>query len=462
MRRVARSDIVVADKRQRSSIATRELNELKDSILTKGGLLHPPVVVLQTDRKYHLVAGGRRLAAIDLIAEESLFFMCGEDTFLPGEVPVTVVASDLSELDLAAIELEENLMRVEIDWHDQVRAMAYIDSLRRKENPNVTTKEIAQTLADHGGVIGPSGAKITTVGSISNNIQQSVLIAAHLDNPAIRKARTASEALALVTKLEEQAYSAELIRRAPTKVETKLIEVRHGDSKLILPTLDAGLIDTIIADPPYGIGADSGGFRARTLHHHTYDDSPEVARGFVQLLAIEGFRVTKLRANLFMFLDIDLFPWAKQTLSAGGWVPFRTPITWDKSDGGGMVPWGASGPRRCCEWILYATKGQKGLFYPPLDVLSISRVKRSERDYGPEKPVALLQELIKCSSMEGDLILDPCCGSGSTLVAAKNLKRRSIGIESDLRAFNIAVVNSESDVLSNLSPVKPIEGVKGL
>jgi tRNA G10 N-methylase Trm11 len=55
--------------------------------------------------------------------------------------------------------------------------------------------------------------------------------------------------------------------------------------------------------------------------------------------------------------------------------------------------------------------------------------------------------------MEGDNILDPCCGSGSTLVAAKNLKRKALGIELDPRVANIALVNSRADVLAELSPV---------
>jgi len=55
-----------------------------------------------------------------------------------------------------------------------------------------------------------------------------------------------------------------------------------------------------------------------------------------------------------------------------------------------------------------------------------------------EKPVALLEYLIKTYTNENDLVLDNTCGSGSTLVAAQNLNRRFIGIEKEEKYFNIA------------------------
>lgn len=55
-----------------------------------------------------------------------------------------------------------------------------------------------------------------------------------------------------------------------------------------------------------------------------------------------------------------------------------------------------------------------------------------------QKPVNLLEYLIKTYTQENDLILDNCFGSGSTFVAAKNLNRQFIGIEKEEKYFNIA------------------------
>ena len=55
-----------------------------------------------------------------------------------------------------------------------------------------------------------------------------------------------------------------------------------------------------------------------------------------------------------------------------------------------------------------------------------------------QKPVALIEELIKTYTNPGDVILDSCMGSGTTGVAAKNLGRRFIGIEKEQKYFEIA------------------------
>lgn len=54
-----------------------------------------------------------------------------------------------------------------------------------------------------------------------------------------------------------------------------------------------------------------------------------------------------------------------------------------------------------------------------------------------QKPIALMEYLIKTYTNEGDLVLDNCAGSGTTLLAAKNLNRRFIGIEKEQKYFDI-------------------------
>ena len=56
-----------------------------------------------------------------------------------------------------------------------------------------------------------------------------------------------------------------------------------------------------------------------------------------------------------------------------------------------------------------------------------------------QKPVALCEYLIKTYTNEGDLVLDNTCGSGSTLVAAKNTNRQFIGIEKEQEYYNICL-----------------------
>ena len=69
-----------------------------------------------------------------------------------------------------------------------------------------------------------------------------------------------------------------------------------------------------------------------------------------------------------------------------------------------------------------------------------------ELRYHPtQKPIAILEYLIKTYTNEGDIVLDNCMGSGSTGVACKNLNRDFIGIELDENYFNIAKERFENE-----------------
>ena len=63
---------------------------------------------------------------------------------------------------------------------------------------------------------------------------------------------------------------------------------------------------------------------------------------------------------------------------------------------------------------------------------------KESNGYPTQKPVALLERIIKASSNEGDLVLDPFCGSGTTCVAAEKLNRKWIGIDLSEKAVETA------------------------
>lgn len=78
-------------------------------------------------------------------------------------------------------------------------------------------------------------------------------------------------------------------------------------------------------------------------------------------------------------------------------------------------------------------------FVQPSTVLDFKVVpNRNGKLHPTQKPVDLCEYLIKTYTNENDLVLDNCAGSGTTLLAAKNLNRRFIGIEKEEKYFNIA------------------------
>ena len=72
----------------------------------------------------------------------------------------------------------------------------------------------------------------------------------------------------------------------------------------------------------------------------------------------------------------------------------------------------------------------------PVDILEFNRDLPSI--HPTQKPLALCEYLIKTYTNENDIILDNCIGSGTTCLAARNLKRQFIGIEKEEKYFNIA------------------------
>lgn len=100
--------------------------------------------------------------------------------------------------------------------------------------------------------------------------------------------------------------------------------------------------------------------------------------------------------------------------------------------------------------------GNKKKGVPLSDVWEIPYLnpKAKERvGYPTQKPIILLEKIIELVSDEGDIILDPFCGSGTTLVAAKFLNRKFYGIDSSRDAVNLSsnrldsMIRTESNLL---------------
>jgi len=80
----------------------------------------------------------------------------------------------------------------------------------------------------------------------------------------------------------------------------------------------------------------------------------------------------------------------------------------------------------------------------PSDVINIPNPNKGNM-HPTQKPVALMEYLVKTYSNEGDTVLDFCMGSGTTGVACKNLNRGFIGIEKEENYFNIAKERIKND-----------------
>jgi site-specific DNA-methyltransferase (adenine-specific) len=122
-------------------------------------------------------------------------------------------------------------------------------------------------------------------------------------------------------------------------------------------------------------------------------------------------------------------------MQANGWRVHRTPLIWHKPTAH-RVPWPNCGPRRQYEIILYAVKGDRPVAYIGSDVITCALDENL--GHSAQKPVGLLTELLKRSGIAGAKVLDPFCGTGSTIVAAHGLKMSCTGMEMSDASYGIA------------------------
>lgn len=195
-----------------------------------------------------------------------------------------------------------------------------------------------------------------------------------------------------------------------------------GDAREILPLI--GPVDAMVTDPPYGVSGGSGTLgkaSSKTKYDSDWDDTPEyIAQNCVPivvsslLLAKRGV-ITPGAPNAFLYPKPDDIGALYQPAATG------------------MGKWG----RATVQPVLFYGKDPRaGLTIVPVHFLN---VEKSEPCGHPcPKPVGASKWMVHRASLDGEVILDPFMGSGTTGIACHALGRAFIGIEREPKYFEIA------------------------
>ena len=227
------------------------------------------------------------------------------------------------------------------------------------------------------------------------------------------------------------------------------VKLFKGDTLKILPKVPSETVDVIFADPPYFLS--SGGITCHagkmvSVNKGKWDEpkSAEENHKFNLKWLEQCQRLLKKNGTIWVSGTshiIHSIGFAMQVLG----FKILNDIIWYKTN---------APPNLSCryfthstETVLWAAKNKKSkhtFHYKEMkvenggkqmrNVWQISAPGAKEKKYGKhptQKPVALLDRIIRASSNPGDLILDPFCGSGTTGVAAISLGRRFVGIEKE-------------------------------
>ena len=182
---------------------------------------------------------------------------------------------------------------------------------------------------------------------------------------------------------------------------------------------------------------------------------------FMAVRLLEIRRILKPTGSLYLHCDPTASHYLKAVLDAiFGWKNFRNEIVWHYQTGGASRRWFS----KKHDNILFYVKSKAYLFSPhrvltprtekallraknpigarisvdnieklPLDVWTdiqaLNPMSKERQGYPTQKPAALYERIVKVSSNEDDIVLDPFAGCATTLVAAEQLKRQWVGVD---------------------------------
>lgn len=233
-------------------------------------------------------------------------------------------------------------------------------------------------------------------------------------------------------------------------------KIIRGDSNNILKEIPDKSINLILCDPPYW------GMKEELLDHipKTFEDYLKWYEKWLK----EAYRVLTDDGSLYVFVPplefaethllIKRYFHQKQVIS---WIKpnvmIRQPTTRNYLPKVEFVGFYIKGERYIWNRLTKKYGLQKSCNFAI--VPTIHRSVGEGTDHPTQKPLKLCAKFIYASSNEGDIVLDPFCGSGTTLAAAKALNRRFIGIEIQSKYCRISKSRIGQITLNDIFEDKP-------
>lgn len=239
-------------------------------------------------------------------------------------------------------------------------------------------------------------------------------------------------------------------------------KIYHGDALNVLTEVPDGSVDLIFVDPPYNIGKNFAGRKDK------WDTDEKYLRWCYQWIDL---CINKLKpsGSLYLMTSTQFMPYFDIYVRSKVVVMSRIVWSYDSSGVQAKNHFGSM-----YEPILYCVKDKNKYTFNSNDILVDAKTgsKRKLIDYRKnppqpyktekvpgnvwefarvryrmdeyenhptQKPISLLERIIKASSNEGDIVLDPFCGTFTTCYVAQKLNRQFIGIEIQEDYFKIGL-----------------------
>ena len=394
-------DIVVGERfRKEYDLSEDFLETIKEK-----GIIQP----ITLSQNMELVAGGRRLEGAKRVGLDSI----------PG-----IMRQIEDELDLRECEYIENAFRKDLTWTERNANVARIHELviekfgERRGNIRRVTELVNRS---SGGVVRclqmhQEVTKFPQLGQFKTE-DEAVKI--------LRKMREKMAVAHLVSAHEEQIVEAGGKHENP-KIQSAMYAKSHfrvGDAfEGMQEMIDGGLnppIAFVEVDPPYGINLKEvkKGEKDRKLDRYEEIDSGKY-HSFIQKLTGYLYEVTPSNTRICFWFGIEWYGVVKSSLEDSGFVVDPIPCIWTKRAGQTNSP--ERYLARAWEPFFIAVKGdgipiaQRGR----INVFDFPVVPASRKYHPTERPVELMQEILRTFAWPGNIIMVPFLGSGATLRAA--------------------------------------------
>ena len=393
------------------------IKDLAKSLKRFGNIL--PVVITEENE---LIDGGRRVAAA---IEAGIDITC-------------VYRSAIDTLEMRELELEANLHREDFTPAEKAAAIADLHKLMQEKHG------VSSPGASGGWTTEDTAAKLkVSKGSVIEHLKIHQAIEAFPELANVKKASDIKKAVKALTKLVQVS---EGLKKNEENIKDKgyPFELHQADAIDFISKVETGRVDVLLTDPLYGIEHDriaigaAGETGGRSSIGYKFDDSVEPALRSYDYLAQESYRFTSPVAQGYIFLAIEHFNNIKDLFKRAGWGAYVKPLIWIKRETGqcnAPTHW----PSDCYEAILYIRKDQARLVKEGMpNWIECTPVLPSERIHPYEKPVQLLDNLLKRSALPGQTLFDPFMGSASAIEAGVARKMYCIGVDNSAEAYSFA------------------------
>jgi len=199
-------------------------------------------------------------------------------------------------------------------------------------------------------------------------------------------------------------------------------------------------IDMILTDPPYGMSFQSG---YRKVKHSKIENDDNL--DWLSEFAQECYRLAKNDTAHYIFCSWHKIDEFKQEFEK--YFIVKNILVWVKNNFGMGDLEADFAPQT--EFVLFLQKGRRKI-NGKRESNVLNFIKTNNELHPTQKPIDLIEYLLIKFSNEGDTILDPFMGSGTTAIASINLNRKYIGFEIDVNHYNTTIerINNRNNLIT--------------